>query len=224
VPPRADILLFDVNETLLDLGALGPEFTRLFGSAEPMTEWFLRLLHGSLVANHTARYRPFGSIALEALAVVADRRQIDLSPEVPAEMARKLRSLPAHEDASPGLQRLGATGFRLVALSNGSTDAVEEQLRRSGLDRYLERTISVDAVERFKPAPEVYLHAAAVLGVDVDRAIMVSAHDWDVLGARSVGMPGAYIARPGSVWGLPDPLPQLVAPDLETLADLLAAG
>jgi 2-haloacid dehalogenase len=223
VPRRADILLFDVNETLLDLGALGPEFIRLFGSAEPMTEWFLRLLHGSLVANHTARYRPFGSIAVEALAVVAGRRQIDLSPKAAAEVAAEMSSLPAHGDALPGLQRLGAIGFRLVALSNGSTDAVEEQLRRSGLDRHLETGISVDAVQRFKPAPEVYLHAAAVLGVEVDRAMLVSAHDWDLLGARSVGMPGAFMARPGAVWGLPDPPPQLVAPDLETLADLLAA-
>lgn len=87
-----------------------------------------------------------------------------------------------------------------------------------------ERRLSVASVERFKPAPEPYLHAGAVLGVDVDRILMVAAHDWDIAGARSVGMPGAYLARPGAVWGLPDPPPDLVAPDLGTLAELLVGN
>jgi 2-haloacid dehalogenase len=224
MPNRADVLLFDVNETLLDLGVMAPHFVRLFGTADPLAEWFLRLLHGSLVANHTARYRPFGAIATEALMVMAHRRGVSTTRDEAERVAMSLRTLPAHLDVAIGLQRLGNTGFRLVALSNGSTEALEQQLRQAGLERYFERAISVDAVERFKPAPEVYLHAAAVLGVDVDRAIMVSAHDWDVLGARSVGMPGAFVLRPGTVWGLPDPPPELAAPDLETLADLLAAG
>ncbi|NIR42252.1 MAG: haloacid dehalogenase type II, partial [Actinobacteria bacterium] len=45
--------------------------------------------------------------------------------------------------------------------------------------------------------------------------------DWDVVGARSIGMPGAYVRRPSTVWGLPDRLPDLVVPDLGALADML---
>ena len=33
--------------------------------------------------------------------------------------------------------------------------------------------------------------------------LMVAAHDWDILGARTIGMPGAFINRPGAVWSLP---------------------
>jgi hypothetical protein len=33
----------------------------------------------------------------------------------------------------------------------------------------------------------------------------VAAHDWDIIGARLVGMPGAFIERRGVVCGLPDP-------------------
>ncbi len=67
----------------------------------------------------------------------------------------------------------------------------------------------------------MYLHATAMLGVDVDQALMVAAHDWDIVGARSVGMPGAYLARPGTVWGMPDDPPDLVGVDLAAVVDQL---
>ena len=109
----------------------------------------------------------------------------------------------------------------MATLTNGSKEAVEEQLSSSGLGHFFERSISVDEVRRFKPAPEVYLHAAAVLEVTMSGAIMVAAHDWDILGARAAGMPGAFITRRGTIWGLPDASPDLVAADLAILADLL---
>jgi 2-haloacid dehalogenase len=217
----ARVLLFDVNGTLLDLGALGPAFTRLMGSAEPMGEWFARLLHGSLVADHTRRHRPFETIAVEALLVTAQRRGLDPGPDAIVEVVAGLRRLPPHPDVEPALERLAGQGLHLAVLTNGSADLVEEQLRNAGIARYFERVLSVDAIGRFKPAPETYLHAAAVLDVAVDEVLMVAAHDWDVAGARSVGMPGAFLARPGAIWGLPEGPPALVAPDLAVLAGML---
>jgi hypothetical protein len=49
----AKVLVFDVNETLLDLAALRGPFARAFGDTAPMSEWFVRLLHGSLVSAVT---------------------------------------------------------------------------------------------------------------------------------------------------------------------------
>ena len=63
--------------------------------------------------------------------------------------------------------------------------------------------------------------AAAKLDVDLDAMVMVAAHDWDILGARSVGIAGAFIDRPGVVWGSREPLPELVGPDLGAIADQL---
>ena len=215
------VLVFDVNETLLDLSALRPSFADVFGSVEPMGEWFARMLHGSLVANHTNRYRPFGLIGTEALLTLAQRRGVDLDPDRAVSIVLEMRRLPAHPDVPAALDRLRTAGFRLVTLTNGSADAVADQLSNAGLTAYFERAISVDEVRQFKPAPAVYLHASAMLGVDVDRALMVAAHDWDIIGARSIGMPGAYLARPGAVWGLPDHPPDLVGVDLAAVADQL---
>ena len=218
---RPAVLFFDVNETLLDMSGLAPDFERLFGSRDPMGEWFARMLHGSLVANVVGTHRPFGLIGAEALMVLAQRRGIDVSPADAAATVERMRGLPPHPDVAPALDRLKANGFRLIALTNSSTDAMTAQLQNAGIADRFEAGISVDSVGRFKPAPEVYLHAAMRADTDVDRAMMVAAHDWDIVGARSVGMPGAFVARPSVVWGMPNNPPEVVAGDLEGIAHQL---
>jgi 2-haloacid dehalogenase len=220
---RPDVIFFDVNETMLDLGGLRPRFEEVFGSADAMSEWFVRMLHGSLVANHVGNHRPFGLIGAEALMVLAQKRGLSVEPAVAAEIVESMRSLPAHADVAAALDRLVAGGFRLVALTNSSSDAVQAQLTNAGLDDRFERAISVDSVGRFKPSPDVYLHAAMQVTVDIDRALLVAAHDWDIVGARSVGMPGAFVARTDVVWGMPDNPPSIVAADLAGVAEQVLA-
>ena len=46
--PRFRAMLFDVNETLLDLGALDPVFAAAFGDAVARREWFAESLRPRL--------------------------------------------------------------------------------------------------------------------------------------------------------------------------------
>ena len=48
---RQRIIVFDVNETLLDVGALAPQFLRLFGNAGVVQEWFSNVVLYSQVAT-----------------------------------------------------------------------------------------------------------------------------------------------------------------------------
>lgn len=214
--------MFDVNETLLDLAALRPEFEAALGSVEPMGEWFARMLHGSLVANHSNRYRPFGVIGVEALRMVAQKRGVALSDEQAGEVVGVMRRLPPHPDVVKGLTALADAGMRMITLTNGSSEAVTAQLANAELTSFFDMSLSVDEVGRFKPAPETYIMASVRTGVELDRMMMVAAHDWDIIGARSVGMPGAYIARPSAIWSLPDAPAQIVVPDITALADALS--
>lgn len=220
-PRTPDVIVFDVNETLLDLRALRPAFEAALGTAEAMGEWFARMLHGSLVANHVGVYRPFGDIGVDALVALANKRGVELSRGDAAGVVAGMRSLPPHPDVPPALERLKTAGVRMITLTNGSTDAVADQLRNADLQVFIEQAMSVDMVKRFKPAPEVYLTAAAKLGVDIDRMLLVAAHDWDIVGARSVGMPGAYVDRPAVRWAMPDPRPEIDVVDLGALVDQL---
>jgi 2-haloacid dehalogenase len=56
------VLIFDVNETLLDLDALAPHFKRIFGRSTVLREWFAQLILYSEAITLTGDYVPFGEL------------------------------------------------------------------------------------------------------------------------------------------------------------------
>jgi hypothetical protein len=63
----ARVIVFDVNETLLDLSALDPPFERAFGRPGLRHEWFAQLLQSALVSIVTENYADLGAIGRSAL-------------------------------------------------------------------------------------------------------------------------------------------------------------
>lgn len=218
---RPQVLVFDVNETLLDLTALRSVLAETLGGGERLAEWFFRLLHGSLVANATDSFRSFETIGVEALRAVAQRQDLELSEADATALVAGFRSLPPHPDVPAALTRL-ATEFRLVALSNGSPTGIPAQLANAGIVDHFEQVLSVEDAGRFKPDPAPYLMALERTGVEAETALMVAAHDWDIIGARAVGIPGAFIKRPGVVWTVPHEAAEIVVPDIAALANAFA--
>src|SRR6516164_1766706 len=190
------ICVFDVNETLLDIKFLAPLFERVFGDAKVLREWFAELILYSEAITLSGPYTPFFALGQGVL------------------------KMPAHSDVPTGLKQLKDAGFRLVTLTNSPRDPEVSPLRHAGIDRWFERSFSIDRVRRFKPAPQVYHMVAAELGVPPTAICMVAAHVWDTIGAQSIGCSGALVARAGNaplpVHGLPQP--QVVAPDLPGVA------
>jgi 2-haloacid dehalogenase len=215
----ARVCVFDVNETLLDLGALDPHFERAFGDAGVRRLWFLQLLQSALVATVTDTYSDFGTIGGAALEMVAERQGVDLSDEDRQKILGGMRELPPHPEVSESLDRLRDAGLRLATLTNSTQQVAEAQMNNSGLRDYFEQILSADAVGRLKPAAEPYRMAAQALGVEVKGVRLVAAHAWDVAGALRAGCAAAFVARPGMVL---DPLverPDVVGADLREVAD-----
>jgi 2-haloacid dehalogenase len=221
---RRRIVVFDVNETMLDINALEPHFTRAFGSAQVLREWFSTVLLYSNVATLAGPYSDFGAIAGAALEMVASARSLDLKPQDRDAILGGMRTLPAHADVHGGLRRLREAGFRLVTLTNSAPATVEQQLRNAGINDLFERSFSVDAVKRFKPAPEPYRHVARELGVAPGELRMVAAHAWDIMGAVQAGCAAAFVARAGKVLYPLAPKPDVTGPDLIVVADGIIAA
>ncbi len=221
--PKPSVLVFDVNETLLDIGHLEPLFLRLFGDGAVMRDWFAQLVLHSQSATLAGRYLPFGALGAGVLRMTGEIRGVAISDADAAELKARTLGMPAHADVLPALERLREAGFRLVTLTNSAPDPEASPLARTGIARLVERQFSVDAVRRFKPAPETYRQVADALALPPDEFCMVAAHGWDLLGGQGLGWSGALVARPGNaaltVPGLPRP--DLVAPDMLTLADAM---
>jgi 2-haloacid dehalogenase len=215
----ARVCVFDVNETLLDLGALDPHFERIFGDASARQAWFGQFLALWLTEMVTGEYKDFGTIGGGALEMVAERQGVDLSDEDKQQILGDMQELPPHPEVEENLSRLRDAGIRLAALTNSTQQVADEQINNSGFRDYFEQVLSADAVQRLKPALEPYRMAAESLGVEVGQVRLVAAHAWDVVGAMRAGCAAAFVARPGMVLNPLAKRPDVVGSDLREVAD-----
>ena len=116
--------------------------------------------------------------------------------------------LDAHPDVRPAIETLKDAGVRVAALTNGSAGVTETLFERAGLAGFVERVVSIDEIQVWKPRREVYLHCAEALGTPPGRLALVAAHPWDIHGAAMAGLSTGYVARDGapfpSVMSAPD--------------------
>ncbi len=221
-PPKPpSILVFDVNETLLDITTLEPLFARVFGDRAMLREWFAQLILYSQTMTLSGLYTPFGALAVGALRMQASIHGVTLGDGDIDELKQGMQSMPAHPDVAPALSRLRDAGFRMVTLTNSASGSSPTPMERAGLATYFERAFSVEAVRKFKPAPETYRMVAQELKVQTSELCLVACHLWDTVGAQAAGCRGALVTRPHNAI-LPAaevPLPDLAATALTELAE-----
>lgn len=220
------ILVFDVNETLLDIESITPLFDELFGDERMLREWFAQLVMYSMSITLAGNYVTFPVLAQGVLRMLGDIHQVDITDGDLDRLKTALLAMPAHPDAAEGLAAMRDNGFRLATLSNSPPNPDgPTALQSSGLAGYFEHQLSVDARSMFKPAPAVYRYVCETLGVAPFDCMMVAAHVWDTIGAQNAGFSGALITRRGNaplpVEGLPQP--NIIASDLRGLAELLGS-
>jgi len=213
------VMLFDVNETMLDLAALDPLFENLFGARDTRREWFSQTLQSAMVATITGAYTDFGAVGMAALEMVAARHGVALNHGDRGALRAGMRSLPPHPEVRASLERLRAAGFRLAALGNSTAEVIEAQLASARLRDLFEGVFSADTVRRLKPAPEPYLMAAHHLDVSIAQVRLVAAHAWDIAGAQGAGAAAGFVARPGCVLSPLVPVPDVIGDDLSEVAE-----
>jgi 2-haloacid dehalogenase len=175
---KPKIIIFDVNETQLDLAPLKVSVGEALGGREDLLPlWFSTLLHYSLVETLTGNYHTFGEIGAAALMMVAERQSLELEYEdARSAVVVPLRSLPPHKDVAAGLESLSENGFRLVSLTNSSAEGTEAQLRNAKLTDLFEKRYSVEGAKKYKPHPDTYRMVTNDLGIRPEEAMMVAAH------------------------------------------------
>ncbi|OLO09788.1 haloacid dehalogenase, type II [Salinicola sp. MH3R3-1] len=202
-------LVFDVNETLLDTSSLDPLFRRWFGQDGHRPEWFLTLQEAWMTTNLIGRFEPFAELAKSALRQLGAKHDVSISTADEQVLIEGILTMPAHGDAATALATLRDQGHTLTALTNSALKAAHQQLAHAGLADYFDAILSVESVERYKPSPEPYQHAAAHWAVDPSEMVMIAAHSWDLVGAHAAGLRTGFIARPGKamdpkIEGVPD--------------------
>jgi 2-haloacid dehalogenase len=216
-------LIFDVNETLLDLTPLKATVGKaLDGRDDLLPLWFTTMLHYSLVHSLTDDYRDFAHIGVGALMMIGETMAVPIDVEVAeAAIIEPMRHLPPHADVEPALRGLRTDGFRLMALTNSSREGVYAQLGNAGITGLFDHVLSTEDVHAFKPDPRPYRYALHVAGASPGEVLMVSAHAWDLVGAHAVGLQTAFVSRPGATMYPNVERPDHVVADLSELATTL---
>src|SRR6266481_413350 len=97
-------------------------------------------------------------------------------------------------------------GRKLAILSNGSPRMLQELVRNSGLDRWIETAISIDSVRAYKPHQSCYALVEPALGVTRAEVLFVSSNSFDVVGAKAFGFNVAWVRRsaggPATMFGM----------------------
>jgi HAD superfamily hydrolase (TIGR01509 family) len=206
VPAIAAVVL-DLDGVIVDTEEVWDRERRVYAAAHGGT-WrddATRAMQGMSSAEWAVYLR-------DELGVTADPAQIarDVGAAVVAAVADALPLLPGAVDA---VRRLAAD--RPLALaSSANREVIDAVLHGAGLTEAFAATVSSEEVARGKPAPDVYLEAAARLGVEPPACAAVEDSSNGLRAAHAAGM--HVIATPNRAFP--------PAPDALALADVVVDG
>jgi 2-haloacid dehalogenase len=190
------------------------------GRPDAFVTWWRRthfensMIDALLHKEHTS-YREIGQ---RAVAYTLMRGGIPHTPDEVRWLVAQIERLRPFPDVPDALARL-KTRYRIAVLSNGDPDMLEAA--RGFHDIPFDAVISVAVAKSFKPHVATYTKAAELLGVRMDEVLFVANHAFDCVGAKSAGMHTAFIDRRKVPFGEGPHQPDIVVPDMKSLADLL---
>ncbi|NNN03009.1 MAG: HAD family hydrolase [Acidimicrobiaceae bacterium] len=216
-----ELVICDVNETLIDFSGLGPSFELAGLSPSAVPWWFATLLRDGFAVNLTGGSVGFVDLGRRALREIAHLSRVEISDAVIQSVLDSIAHLGVHPDVVPALRTLLGAGIPVVALTNGSAELARSILARAGVPVEEMDVVGALDVGGWKPLLEPYRSVVHEAGVNPRRTVMVAAHPWDLHGAEQAGLLGAYVDRAGA--GYPSFMepPTATARDLVELVDII---
>ncbi|HWS24420.1 MAG TPA: YjjG family noncanonical pyrimidine nucleotidase [Anaerolineales bacterium] len=226
MPKKYDLLLFDLDETLLDFGAAERyAFDALLKEFGMMDDGTL-LSAFSLINHKTWAEMEQKLITLDQVKVLRFQRFIEhfslpFEPNVMAfEYLRKLSENHTEIPGAMNLIRSLSGNYRLGLVTNGLSEVQKPRLRNSGLDLYFEHIFISEEIKVAKPSHEFFsLVFEKFQNPDKRRTIIVGdSMSSDIKGGIDYGI--------DTCWFNPDHVPPKFQPtytisDLSQLVDLL---
>lgn len=157
-----------------------------------------------------------------------------LAPEMPVQaimddvIARVIARLRARLPVLPGAVeavRQAAGAYRVALVSGSATAVIDCVMDLTGLGQSFETIVYGDTIPRGKPAPDIYLAAAAQLGVSPTQCVGIEDSANGLKALKAAGMYAIAVPSPG--FPLPEPVLALadrVLPSLEAFSLELVRG
>lgn len=212
-------VFFDINETILRLDSIKGAFKKYGKDSIFLKYWFEKLLKASMIMGSQDNYLNFDELAKIVLEDVFNESQEYLTTEDKKFLLESFKSMEPFNDVEEALKILRESNVKIVAVSNSSMAMIKEQLTYAGILDYFDDYYSVELVRKNKPFKDIYLYSIQEQDFEPSEVMMIASHDWDLYGAKSVGMKTAYIDRKHSIFYPCYPKPDLEDVNLVSLAE-----
>jgi 2-haloacid dehalogenase len=227
VKSTVKVCMFDQYGTVVDMQTGLVEAAMPFlrakgwqGNPNSFVTWWRRthfensMIDALLHREHT----PYREIGERSVAYVMDRAGIRYTMDEVRALVDHIVRLRPFPEVSAALDRL-RTRYRLVVLSNGDPDMLEDAKQYHRIA--FEQVISVAVANSFKPHVATYTKAAEIVGVRMDQVLFIANHAFDCVGAKAAGMRTAFIDRRRRPFGATPHQPDLLVPSMSALADAI---
>lgn len=194
-------IAFDAYGTLFDVYSVGELAERLYpGHGVAIADiWRVAQIDATRIRTLCGKYRDFWGLTEDGLHFALAKLGLEARADAVSRLLDQYAHLTAFAENREVLENLKREGHRLAILSNGTPKMLESAVAAAGFEGLFEHVLSVDAVKKFKTAPEAYQLAPDAFGVDAKDITFVSSNGWDVCGATWFGFRTFWVNRAQTV-------------------------
>jgi 2-haloacid dehalogenase len=207
-----DAVAFDLYGTLLEVASVGRAAAEVTEDPAALVDlWRQKQLEYTWLRSLMGRYQDFWATTADALDYSLDRLSLSVDAATRDRLLGAWLDVRVYPEVPDALAALAPR--RLAVLSNGNPDMLEAGLAAAAIRDRFEHVLSVDELGVYKPHPSVYELALKSF------SLFVSSNPWDAAGARTFGLPVAWVNRAGVPFERLGVTPDLVVADLTALAE-----
>ncbi|MBA3904409.1 MAG: haloacid dehalogenase type II [Rhodocyclaceae bacterium] len=192
-------IAFDAYGTLFDVYSVGALAEQLFPGrgAELAAQWRDTQIAYTRIRTLSDRYVPFWQVTEEALVFSARKLGLDLTEDARKRLMSQYACLSAFPENLGALKELKKLGLPLAILSNGTPEMLDIAVKSAGMSGLFDHLLSVEAVKKYKTAPEAYRLGPDAFKLPTREILFVSSNCWDAIGAAWFGYTTFWINRSG---------------------------
>lgn len=196
-----NICIFDAYGTLFDVTsatrivANEEEYSSFLNhSVKVSNSWRIKQLEYSWLRNIMHEYIDFWQITKDALDFALEENQIK-NEKLRQRLLDVYWNLSAYPEAQDILTTLKANNIQTGILSNGSKQMLNSAVVSANLKNYLDKIISIDGIEIYKPDPKVYQMVLDQFNCKIEEVLFISSNGWDIAGASKFGFTTLWVNR-----------------------------
>ncbi|QJQ04584.1 haloacid dehalogenase type II [Undibacterium piscinae] len=190
-------IAFDAYGTLFDVYSIRESAEKIFpGSGAALAEmWRDKQIEYTHLRTLCSMYKPFWEITQDALVFCCNKLGLSLSLEAQNALMGEYAHLQVFPENLPVLQELSDSGMKLAILSNGNLHMLQSAVDAAGMQGIFNHLLSVDAIKKYKTAPEAYQLGPDIFAMPAKNILFVSSNCWDVCCATWFGYTTFWVNR-----------------------------